>query len=368
MKAMAFVESEGSWRPTFLARLKASRLFGPLAHAIGLTLVLAVGTLLPAVKLFPTPASYLPLHTMLESVAIVVSAMVFTLGWSLRQRDSDSHTVLLGVAALCVLLIDLAHTLSYQGMPAFVTPSGPEKAIHFWLAGRLITALTFITVSFSPPRHWSSRAYPLALASSLALAGLVWWIGLFHEDWLPRTFIPKQGLTTFKIVLEYILAALYGTAAIRLMWPGRKPGKVDADWLAAAAWTLALAELFLTQYRDVTDLFNLLGHIYKALAYLMIYRAIFVAGVAAPYRALRESEQRLNDAMTASGEALWDWHIDSNLVYHNARWCQKLGLDESLLSHPFAGFAERVHEADRAAVMARIQACQEGKVFAPVEF
>ncbi|HZX33713.1 MAG TPA: response regulator, partial [Rhodocyclaceae bacterium] len=67
-----------------------------------------------------------------------------------------------------------------------------------------------------------------------------------------------------------------------------------------AAWVQGLAELFFTLYADVTDVFNLLGHVYKAVAYAMVYRALFAAGVLAPYRELdaerrrlRESEQRI---------------------------------------------------------------------------
>ena len=78
--------------------------------------------------------------------------------------------------------------------------------------------------------------------------------------------------------------------------------------------------MFLTLYADVTDVFNLLGHVYKAIAYLMVYRAIFAAGVRAPYRKLRESNETLQGVLetTLDGFLRSDDHghlLDSNLTY-----------------------------------------------------
>ena len=333
----------------------------PLAWVAGMSLLLAIAPLLPAARFFSSPAGYLPLHTILEFVAMVVFAMIFSLSWQLRNQDRNSHALILGMAALCVTLIDLAHTLSFTGMPDFVTPADPEKAINFWLGGRFIAAAALSAVAFHSSRPCSARTWRLALACSLAVAGLAWWIGLWHGDWLPRSFIAGKGLTSFKIGSEFVLAGLFGAAAIGLMRQYHDQDRGEVVWLAAAAWTFGLAELFFTLYRDVTDLFNLLGHLYKAAASVMIYRAIFVAGVAAPFRALAESERRLSHVMSATGEALWDWHLDSGLIYHNAHWCRKLGLPDSLLCHPLAGFSARLHGADRAVVMARIEACLAGQ-------
>lgn len=59
--------------------------------------------------------------------------------------------MILGVGFLAVGLIDLAHTLSFAGMPDLVTPSSPEKAINFWLAGRFVAAGVLLAVALSPP-------------------------------------------------------------------------------------------------------------------------------------------------------------------------------------------------------------------------
>ncbi|MGE5489727.1 MAG: MASE3 domain-containing protein, partial [Actinomycetota bacterium] len=268
--------------------------------AAGLTLLLLIGQALPTAKFFSDPSHYLPLHIVLEFFAISITGMVAGLAWSLRERMPNSYRTLLGAGFLAVCCIDVAHTLSFAGMPTVVTASGPEKAINFWLAARFIAAATFLAIAVTKPRNWSPGACLGTFGLSVALVLLILWAGLYHADVMPRTFIPGQGLTLFKIASEYLLAGTYFAAGILIFFNACRTGNRDWLWLAAAAWVQGLAELFFTLYADVTDVFNLLGHVYKALAYAMVYRALFVAGVLAPYRELdaerrrlRESEQQL---------------------------------------------------------------------------
>jgi hypothetical protein len=124
---------------------------------------------LPATKFFASPNDYLPMHTLLELLSIVVSCMVFGLAWSLRWQANNSHRMLLGAGLLAVALIDVAHMLSYPGMPDFVTPSSPEKAINFWLAARFISPLlVLLLVALRPPA--TGRHSVVAASSSVPSA------------------------------------------------------------------------------------------------------------------------------------------------------------------------------------------------------
>jgi peptidoglycan/LPS O-acetylase OafA/YrhL len=99
----------------------------PFSLLAALTALLLIGQWLPSVKFFSSPASYLPFHTSLEFLAIVISAMVFAIAWNQRSRPDNNHAILLGCGFLAVSLIDFGHTLSFTGMPDLVTPSSPEK-------------------------------------------------------------------------------------------------------------------------------------------------------------------------------------------------------------------------------------------------
>jgi diguanylate cyclase (GGDEF)-like protein/PAS domain S-box-containing protein len=69
--------------------------------------------------------------------------------------------------------------------------------------------------------------------------------------------------------------------------------------LFAAASVMALSELFFTRYADVTDVFNLLGHIYKVIAYGFIYQSIFIDTIRAPYQRLYASKTLLQTVIDA---------------------------------------------------------------------
>ncbi len=257
-----------------------------------LSALLLAAPLLPVVHFF-TPLSYLPVHTALEFTAMAVSLMVFGLGWNLRGEKLNSHIVLLSAAFLAVAVIDFAHAMTYPGMPSALGESGPQLTIGFWLAGRALAAFALIAVALLPARSWSPSTAVAAVVVALVAGALVWWINLAHGDLLPRNVASNGSLTDFKIGAEYGLAGTYFLAALLLLRRRESWRNANLCYLAAGSWVLGLAELMLTLYVSPGDLLNLLGHVYKAVAYAMLYRALFVAGVLAPQRALTRSRGEL---------------------------------------------------------------------------
>lgn len=266
-------------------------------------------------------AGYAPLHTLLETVAIVISVLVFAVGWGVYDKQRPGNFILLAAIFLGVALLDFLHALSYQGMPDFITPSGAEKAIDFWLAARAFAALGLLVVALPPWRPLRSMAqHRLMLAAVLLSVGMLGWIGLLHPEWLPRTFIPGQGLTAFKVNSEYFLIALYLAAAMGFLRQMRVPQPYDVAGLFGAASVMALSEVFFTLYADVTDVFNLLGHVYKVIAYGYIYHSIFMGSIKAPFQrlyeskeALRTSEERFRNLTQLGSD--WYWEQDEHFRF-----------------------------------------------------
>ncbi len=273
--------------------------------AAALSVLLLAAQMMPAVKFLAQPADYLPLHTVLEFFAMSVSLMVFSLSWSLHRQPNNRDQMILGCGFLAVALIDMAHILSFPGMPALLTPNSSEKTISFWLAARYIGATIFLAVALLPPHKWSTAKCKLALLGAAALTAFVWWLGLKHAEILPRTYIEGQGLTPLKVGAEYLLAVLYGFSAILIYRKSQRLQDVDLRWLAAAAWVQGLAELFFTLYTELSDLFNLLGHLYKTAAYLMVYRALFVARVQKPYLQLDYERSQLRALFSTLPSLVW---------------------------------------------------------------
>lgn len=264
----------------------------PLGRLIGVMALAAMLVWLAKPAIVIAAQTYLPLHTIAEIFAVVVAMLVFACAWHAGGAHQPGNIALLGCAFLSVGLLDLGHLLSFHGMPHFVTPSGPEKAINFWLAGRIIEAGALLLAVSTAWQPLAPAARRRLLAGSLALTGAVYWAVLFHPERLPHTFVPELGLTPLKVGTEYLIVALHIAAAVILLRPLAHKREFDAANLFAAAVAMGLSELFFAGYRSVTDLYNLTGHVYKVLAYVFVYRAVFVDSVRRPVQALLAAEER----------------------------------------------------------------------------
>lgn len=285
---------------------------------ISLLAIIAALTLLPfpAVSGMRGVAGYLPLHILLETFAIVASMLIFAVGWHAHSRNLPGSIVLLACAFFGVGLLNFAHMLSYAGMADSVTPSGTEKAVNFWLMARSLAAIALLAVALMPWRPFiAATTRYLLFAASIAATALAYWLILFHQDWLPHTFIPGQGLTAFKIASGYAIIALNLSAAVVLGLRMRKPLPFDAAGLFGALCVMALSEFFFTLYANVTDVFNLMGHIYKVIAYLLLCRTIFIEAIENPYHQLNASQSQLQATINAIPDTLLELGLDGR--YHD---------------------------------------------------
>ena len=332
----------------------------PMRYVAGFLLLLAlsliVAWLVPAPAEMRGIASYLPLHTFLETIAIIISMLIFAVGWNAHNHTVSGNIVLLAALFFGVGLLDFSHVLSFKGMPDFVTPSDPEKAINFWLAARTFAVLAiFLIVAIPWQSAISNRMRHVMLASVICVTALIYWILLFHPDLPPRTFIQGKGLTAFKIAAEYILISVSVITAIMLWIRMRKPQPYYASMLFGATSIMAMSEFFFTLYASVSDVFNLLGHVYKVVAYLFLYRAIFVETIDLPYQKLHEAQQSLALSVNASNIGLWDWDIPNNQVYFSPEWKSQLGYKDDELSNTFETWASLIHPEDRDATLQYLQ-------------
>lgn len=78
---------------------------------------------------------------------------------------------------------------------------------------------------------------------------------------------------------------MYATAAFLFYREARNGAGFNAAELFAAA-IAALSELCFTLHASVSNVFNIVGHLYKILSYGFIFRAVLVDSVQQPFQAL----------------------------------------------------------------------------------
>jgi diguanylate cyclase (GGDEF)-like protein/PAS domain S-box-containing protein len=282
-----------------------ARAAGPVLLLLALPLLAWQATAENRVEIDAT--FYLPFHTLVGVLAVVVAALVFVTGWHVHDEKRPAASVMLACAFLAVGLLDFAHFMSYAGMPDFITPNSPHKAIVFWLAARYVAAGALLAFALMPRQPLARHARRRFLAGFLGYAVLVCYVGIRQPDWVPATLI----LTEFKIGMESGVVALL---LITLLLIFRRRHELNGLSLPCLAFALALllaSELFFMLYSRVTDLANVLGHVYKVLAYLFLYRAIFLESVQTPINLIQqarneviESERRNRELLETAPDAI----------------------------------------------------------------
>jgi len=268
----------------------------------------------------------LPTHMYAETFSVIVTMLVFFLVFSTPSKVRSGNHMILASAFLAVGLLDVAHTLSYPGMPDFVSPGNVEKAIYFWLVARYVAAITLLVVAVLQWKNVIIRIdrYWLLFAS-LGFTAIAYWVGLYHQQWFPHTFIEGQGLTSFKVWAEYGIITVLLIPAVLFYRQASKRRSLDASGLYAATVITILSELCFTLYADVTGLMILLGHIYKVAAYFFLFRAIFLSLVRDPYQRLYESEQYNRTLFETSSIGLAVAQMDGLLVDINQSFANIIG-------------------------------------------
>ncbi len=243
--------------------------------------------------------NYLVFHNVVEFFSVMVSLSIFGIGWYSYDQSKNLNALFLSVAFLVVGLIDIMHTLSFPGMPAFFTPNSTNKAILFWLSARMISAGTFLISAYiysQTSYRWISKRNLLIFAT--ILTGLVFFNAIYNEQNLPAMFIEGKGLTPLKIFLEYFTIGLFALALAAYWHRFSKTGDRVLIVYMVALILCIFSELSFTLYKSAFDTFNMLGHIYKMIAFFLIYRGVFAISVRYPYMKLVEISNELQEEIS----------------------------------------------------------------------
>lgn len=277
-------------------------------------LVAILGVLAGLVILLPTRdigipmRYYLPLHSVLELLAIVAAFLVFATVWATPVKNVSASLQFIATALFAAGWLDFFHAQSFKGMPDLISPSSVEKAIAFWLAARVVVAVTLLGVSFYPRLRPPSVLVKYGALATYTLVNLVVVVVvLFFESSLPATFEDGVGLTRLKVTLEWAIAGMLVVAAWRYYRQALQSGSEFSSLIFGAAAVGALSELFFMGYTNVSDVQSLLGHLYKVVSYGLIYQALFVTSVRKPYDMLADKTQllvRANETLRMQALAL----------------------------------------------------------------
>jgi signal transduction histidine kinase len=267
-------------------------------HKVG---TVATGTIIVVALYLTSLHSYLLFHSVIELFTITVAVGVFAFAWNARRFLDNNYLLFVGIASLFVSVLDLVHTLAYQGVGVFGQHTS-NLATQMWLAGRYLQSLSMLVAPFFLGHKL--RPYltivAFAVVTSLLLATVFAW----HV--FPTAYVDGVGLTAFKKISEYAISLVL-LGAIWLLWWKRRAFEPRVLHLLILSLALTIAsEISFTSYVSVYGPANMIGHFFRLAAFYVLFKAVIETGLVRPYaillRNLKQSEDQLRQYSTTLEE------------------------------------------------------------------
>lgn len=223
------------------------------------------------------PAYFLIFHTLFELFSIFVSYSIFFFGWLTFQHTRSTKELNLSLIFFAVGSIDLLHTLTYKGMPFFQSEHTIAIATWFWITGRFIES---IGLGYYLLKNHSEgiveRRKNIKIILTIVVVLLLIYVILSYAQNLPVLLEDGIGVTGTKVILEYIISIIHFITLIIITKKYTVERNRNYLTISIGIIFILIGELVFTLYRNIYDVDNLLGHIYKVLGYFYLFRGIYL--------------------------------------------------------------------------------------------
>ncbi|NLD50020.1 MAG: SpoIIE family protein phosphatase, partial [Clostridiaceae bacterium] len=239
-------------------------------------------------------ANYLTWHNAFEFTSVLVSLSVFLVSYYSYEQTGNLRSAFMGSVFFTMGMIDAFHTLSFKGMPAFfIENDTANRATTFWITARYIGAIGFLTASFIKQEKKSQvkKGVFVVIPLIISISALV--LFTYFPSVLPPMYAEETGLTAWKVYSEFIIIAVLIIAAARFIFEYNKTKERHTFLFSISLILKIFSEAAFVLYSSIYDIYNYLGHIYKFLAFFIIFRVIFISNIKKPYSELKEAEQKL---------------------------------------------------------------------------
>lgn len=241
-------------------------------------------------------ASYLTWHIIFEFASILVSFSIFSVTYFIYTESGSLRMILFGCAFLAMGLLDAFHTLSFKGMSDFfISNDTANRATTLWILSRTFGSLGFLA-SVYIPSYVKCNIDKRIFASFTIIFSIVLFLGAtYTPDIFPVMLVEGEGLTVIKILLEYLIILTLGLTFILIATEYERTISNREYMFLIALILLVFSEFAFTNYGSVYDAFNYIGHIYKIIAYMIFYKAIYIENVSVPYREMKRVRTELKE-------------------------------------------------------------------------
>jgi PAS domain S-box-containing protein len=250
-------------------------------------------------------------HSFADGITALIAAGVFVLVWNRRRLLDNDYYLFIGIAFLFFAFWDFLHLLGNQGVGVF--PQYGNMGPTLYIVSRYFLAASMLAAPLFIRRKLNIRV--TFAAYSVATVLLI--LSVFYWQNFPVTYVAGVGLTSFKVISDYVICGILLMALV-LLAVNRRALDARVFRLVTYAFIFFIATgLAFTTYTDPFGVTNALGHFFQIASFYLVYAAFVETVVVRPqdilYRNLKESEERFKTITSSTPD-----HIivqDSNLRY-----------------------------------------------------
>ena len=217
------------------------------------------------------PNVFLVFHAFVEIFTVVVAAAIAYVSFMGYRGDGSRTILLLGTAFLAQAALDTIHSLAYPGMPNLFFQPGSNQAIYAWLFARISGAILLLLSAALPEREtppkMRTRILLLAVAAVAFLSITCAYAVKELVDVLPPMFIQGEGLTLLKIGLEDLVALTLAITGLSYLRNYMHTANKTILMFTIGVTLFIFSEIGFMLYKNVYDIYNITGHIFKLAAF-----------------------------------------------------------------------------------------------------
>jgi PAS domain S-box-containing protein len=227
---------------------------------------------------------YRPFHIVVEVFCSFIALGVFIIAVNSYEISQSIPFFFLGVAYGIAGGFNIIHIIASNGM-GFFQGDTTNLSMIFSIIPRFITAVSILISCrlFYKP-YKIVKPFVIVFGFSVLSAAIC--MSVFFYDKFPACYVQGHGLTTFKIITEYVIS---GIALISLVILYKVKKYIEANVFLLLQFYMfftIISSILLNFYTVQQEITNVLAHVLRLISYYFIYRVIVKVGIKTPYKLL----------------------------------------------------------------------------------
>lgn len=226
--------------------------------------------------------NYFFYHMATEIFSILIAYGIFIIAINTYETTRNKFVMFLGIAFLVVGTFDLLHLMTWEGLELFGKHNVINISMQLWISAGFIQAVSMLLcclIIYKP----ISLKLPLVI---LLLLSIFMIEAIYVWNIFPSCYMRRQGITPFNIGSEIFIVLLFSVSAI-IFFISRDRIHNSVVWnLIFSILFDILSELCCTLRLELPTSSNVFSHLFKVIAFYLLYKAIVQTSIKAPYKLL----------------------------------------------------------------------------------